>query len=103
MKKSKFTASEREAIVLEGQNGKLTIEQLCEHYQISVATYYKWRSEQEIAQDEVKKRLQELEKENAKLKKMYLQAQLDKEILTEAVAMLKKMKAQSKKMPSSRD
>jgi len=99
MKKSKFSASRRQAIVVEGQSGQQSIEKLCEVYQISPATYYKWRKELETAQDEDKKRLKVLEKENAQLKKMYLEAQLDKEILTEAVALLKKMQAQSKKMP----
>lgn len=99
MKKSKFSASRRQAIVLEGQSGQQSIEKLCEVYQISPATYYKWRKELETAQDEDKKRLKALEKENAQLKKMYLEAQLDKEILTEAVVLLKKMQAQSKKMP----
>ncbi|GAB4399817.1 MAG: hypothetical protein OHK0053_20660 [Microscillaceae bacterium] len=99
MKKSKFSASLRQAIVSEGQSGQQSIEKLCERHQISPATYYKWRKELEIAQDEDKKRLKALEKENAQLKKMYLEAQLDKEILTEAVALLKKMQAQSKKMP----
>lgn len=99
MKKSKFSVSQRQAIVLEGQSGGQSIEKLCELYQISPGTYYKWCKEQESAQDEDKKRLKALEKENAQLKKMYLEAQLDKEILTEAVALLKKMQAQSKKMP----
>jgi uncharacterized protein YqgQ len=45
---------------------------------------------------EDKKRLSALEKENVKLKKMYLESQLDKEVLLEAVAMLKKMQAQPK-------
>ncbi|NJK82684.1 MAG: hypothetical protein HC912_01575 [Saprospiraceae bacterium] len=46
-----------------------------------------------MAQDEDEKRLKALEKENTHLKKMYLEAQPDKEILTEAVALLKKIQA----------
>lgn len=97
MKKGRFSESQRQAILLEGSSGKESIEKLCERYQLCPATYYKWKQEQEIACDVSKKRLQELEKENTKLKKMYLEAQLEKEILTEAVQLLKKYQAQSKK------
>ena len=52
MKKSKFSASRRQAIVVEGQSVQQSIEKLCEVYQISPATNYKWRKELETAQDE---------------------------------------------------
>lgn len=98
MKKSNFSASQKQSILLEGSSGQMSIEKLCEQYQISPATYYKWKQAQSIEEDESKKRLQALEKENAKLKKMYLESQLEKEVLTEAVSYLKKLQAQKKKM-----
>jgi len=99
MKKSKFSESRKRAIVLEGEKDTKNIEKLCEQHQISVATYYKWKQSQSVEAGEDKKRLCALEKENVKLKKMYLESQLDKEVLLEAVAMLKKMQAQPKQMP----
>ncbi|MFN4144928.1 MAG: transposase [Runella sp.] len=98
MKKSRFSESQRKAIVLAGENGTESIEKLCEKHQISPTTYYKWKQEIRNSLDEDKKRLQALEKENIRLKKMYLDVQLEKEILSDAVSMLKKMQAQSKKM-----
>lgn len=100
MKKSNFSESQKKAILLEGESGKMSIEKLCEHHQISSATYYKWKQAQSIEQDETKKRLQAIEKENAKLKKMYLESQLEKEVLTEAVSYLKKLQAQKRKIGS---
>lgn len=97
MKKSLFSASQRKTILAEPTQTSTTVEKVCEKHKISPATYYKWQKEENINQDVNKKRLSDLEKENAKLKKMYLDAQLEKEVLTEAVSILKKFVALNKK------
>lgn len=97
MKKSLFSASQRKAILVEPAQTNVSVEKVCEKHKISPATYYKWQKEENTNQDIDKKRLSELEKENAKLKKMYLNAQLEKEVLTEAVSILKKFAALNKK------
>ena len=74
--------------------GTKTVEALCEEHQISPATFYKWKNEVETDKNEDKRRLKELEAENLKLKKMYAEALLRQEVLTDAVVILKKMKAQ---------
>ena len=52
---------------------------------ISENTYYRWRRQYgEMDKDEVK-RLKELEKENARLKKLVAELSLDKDILEEAL------------------
>ena len=52
---------------------------------ISENTYYRWRRQYgEMDKDEVK-RLKELEKENARLKKLVADLSLDKDILEEAL------------------
>ena len=52
---------------------------------ISENTYYRWRRQYgEMDKDEVK-RLRELEKENARLKKLVAELSLDKDILEEAL------------------
>ena len=52
---------------------------------ISENTYYRWRRQySEMDKDEVK-RLRELEKENARLKKLVADLSLDKDILEEAL------------------
>lgn len=73
--------------------GKKTVEAICEEHQISPATFYKWRNEAETEKNDDKRRLKELEVENLKLKKMYAEALLKQEVLTDAIEILKKMKA----------
>ena len=75
MRKSRFSASHREAIVSSHLKGSKTVEQLCEAHQISPATFYKWKNELETDKNEDKKRLKELEAENLRLKKMYAELQ----------------------------
>lgn len=59
--------------------------------------FYKWKTQQAEQQNEDKKRLRDLEKENARLKKLYAEVQLEKDVLSEAVAILKKLSARQNK------
>ena len=93
MRKSRFNDSQRQAIVESYLKGAKTVEALCEEHQISPATFYKWKNESETQQHEDKRRLKELEQENLRLKKMYAELQLKHEVVSEAVEILKKMKA----------
>ncbi len=43
MKRRRFDAETKVAIVLEGLRGETTIADLCRKYQISEAMYYRWR------------------------------------------------------------
>jgi putative transposase len=94
MRKSRFNASQRQAILDSYLKGKKTVEMLCQEHQISPATFYKWKNEVETDKNDDKRRLKELEVENLKLKKMYAEALLKQEVLTDAIEILKKMKAQ---------
>jgi putative transposase len=98
MKKGLFSNGQRKAILLESSQTNTSVEKVCEKHHISPATYYKWQKADTIEQNVDKKRVSELEKENAKFKKMYLEAQLEKEVLTEAVSILKKFAALNKKI-----
>jgi transposase-like protein len=49
-------------------------------------TYYKWRREYGGLRMDQAKRLKELEKENARLKKLLAESELDKAILREAAS-----------------
>lgn len=93
MRKSRFNESQRQAILDSYLKGSKTVEALCEEHQISPATFYKWKNEVETNKHEDKKRLKELELENLRLKKMYAELQLKHEVMSEAVDILKKMKA----------
>ena len=49
-------------------------------------TYYRWRKEYGDIRSDQAKRLKELERENARLKKLVAEAELDKAILREATS-----------------
>jgi len=96
MRKSNFTESQRLAILAEQDAGQ-SVEEICRKHQISPATFYKWKKEILAEQDEDKRRLKELEKENARLKKMYAELSLKHGILQDGYEMLKKYQAQDAK------
>jgi putative transposase len=96
MRKSKFSESQRRAIVKEQAEGK-SIEAICRDHQISPSTLNKWRVESSTLEVESKRRLQELEVENKRLKKMYSELSLDHSILKEGYDLLKKWQAQDAK------
>lgn len=96
MRQSSFTESQRLAILAEQDAGQ-TVDEICRKHQISPATFYKWKKDLAISQDEDKRRLKELEAENARLKKMYAELSLNHEILSEGYEMLKKWQAQDEK------
>ena len=73
----------REAEVLLSQ-GK-TVAQVCKAIEVSEQTYYRWRKEYGGLKVDQAKRLKELEKENARLKKLVADLSLDNAILKEVL------------------
>ena len=61
-------------------NGKST-PQACKEAGINTQTYYRWRKEFGGLKTEQAKRMKELEKENARLKRLVAELSLDKQIL----------------------
>ncbi|MEL6143752.1 MAG: transposase [Bacteroidota bacterium] len=96
MRKSKFTEAQRLNILAEHDAGS-SVAELCRKHQISPATLYKWKKDHADDQDEDKRRLKELERENAQLKKMYAELSIDHDILKTCYGMLKKWQAQDAK------
>jgi len=87
MPRKRFSAEEivnklREADVLlsKGQ----TVAQACKQIRVTDQTYYRWRREYGGLKVVQAKRLKELERENARLKRLLADAELDKAILREA-------------------
>ncbi len=74
----------REAEVLLSQGR--TIAQVCKQIGITDQTYYRWRKEYGGIRTDQAKRLKDLEKENARLKRLLADAELDKAILREAAS-----------------
>ncbi len=71
----------REAEVLLAQ-GK-AVPAVCKHIGVAEQTYYRWRKEYGGMKVDQAKRLKDLEKENARLKKLVAKLSLDKQMLQE--------------------
>lgn len=72
----------READVLIGQG--VVIKEVSRRLGVTDKTYYRWRSEYGGMKVDQARRLKDLEKENARLKRLLAEAELDKAILKEA-------------------
>ena len=66
--------------------GGQDVAQVCRALGVSQQTYYRWRKEYGGVRTDQAKRLKELERENARLKRLVAEAELDKAILKEAAA-----------------
>ena len=85
MKRSKFTDSQiMEA--LKRVDAGLAVPEICRELGISTATFYKWRAKYGGMDTSMIARMKELEAENARLKKRYIEEKLKAEIVTEALA-----------------
>ncbi len=62
------------------------VAQVCKKIGVTEQTYYRWRKEYGGLKVDQAKRLKSLELENARLKKLVAEAELDKAILREAAA-----------------
>lgn len=60
-----------------------SVEQICKQLEISQATYHKWRNQYGGMKADEMKRLKELERENARLKKIVADQAVDISILKE--------------------
>lgn len=85
MRTSKFSETQIVSI-LKQQDAGLKVADICREHGISQACFYKWRSKYGGMDASMLKRVKELEQENARLKKMYAEVQLDAEVLKEALA-----------------
>jgi transposase-like protein len=61
-----------------------TVAQVCKQLGVTDQTYYRWRREYGGMKIDQARRLKQLERENARLKKLLADAELDKAILREA-------------------
>ena len=62
------------------------VPEICRELGISTATFYKWRAKFGGMDTSMMTRMKELEDENRRLKKMYLEEKLKSEIVSEALA-----------------
>ena len=71
----------READRLLGEGTALV--EVCKHLEVTEATYYRWRNQYGGMKADDAKRLKELEKENARLKRLVADQALDIDMLKE--------------------
>lgn len=84
MRKSKFTDSQIMDAVKRVEAG-FGVPDICREMGISTATFYKWRAKYGGMDVSIMSRLKELEDENRRLKKMYLEEKLKAEIVSGAL------------------
>ena len=86
MKKKRYGAEQIVRILQEAEKGGTTIGDLCRRYEVSEATYYRWRRVYgDMKMPEVK-RLRELEQQNARLKRIVAERDLEIDIMKEVLA-----------------
>lgn len=81
--KKRFSEEQIVQILREGQAGGKSVEQICRDHGISAATYYLWKRKYGSLHEPDVKRLRELEKENARLKKMVADRDLEIDVMKE--------------------
>ena len=87
MSRKRFTAEDiinklREAEIFLGQG--LSVEEMLRKISVSGQTYYRWRKEYGGMRVDQARKLKDVEKENARLKKLVADLSLDNAILKEA-------------------
>ncbi len=85
MKKSKFSEAQIIRSIKENELGK-QVEQISRELGISPGTFYNWRKKYSGMEVSDLKRLKELERENAKLKRMYAEQALKLEMANDIIS-----------------
>ncbi len=83
MKAGQFSNEQIVAILQEATRGEKPIAMLCKEKGISAATFYTWRQKFGGLNSKEVQRLRELEKENARLKKLLAERDLEIDCLKE--------------------
>jgi putative transposase len=85
MKSKRYTTEQKIRILREAEKADQSIIEVCREKGISEQTFHRWKREFGIMPLDQAKRLKELEKENARLKRMLADEMLGKEMLKEAL------------------
>jgi putative transposase len=85
MKKSKFSEAQILGILKEQQMGKAVMD-ICRQHGISAPTFYTWKNKYSGMTDQELQRLRELERENARLRKIVADQTLDIDILRDVIS-----------------
>ena len=85
MKGRRYTTEQKIRILREADSSDKTIQDVCRDRQISEQTFHRWKREMGMLEIDQAKQLKELQRENARLKRMLADEMLGKELLKEAL------------------
>ena len=85
MKRNRFTDEQIIGILKEHEAGT-PVSELCRKHGVSDASIYKWKAKFGGMDTSMMARMKELEEENRRLKKLYIDERLKAEIVAEALA-----------------
>jgi putative transposase len=85
MKQGQFSNEQIVAVLQEAEKGEKPISELCKEKGISDATFYTWRKKFGGMQTKDVQRLRDLEKENARLKRLLAEKVLENDVMKEAL------------------
>lgn len=85
MKGKRHTIEEKVRILRRADEGGQTIQEVCREANISEVTFHRWKRELGMVDLDQAKRLKELEKENARLKRIVADQTIGIEILKETL------------------
>lgn len=84
MRKSRFSEHQIIRILKEVENGR-SVKEVCREYEVSNATFYKWKSKYGGMEASDIRRLKDLEEENRRLKQMYADLSLENRALKDVI------------------
>lgn len=85
MMKKRFSDEQIVGILREAQSGQKTVEQLSREHGISANTFYVWKRKYAAMDEPDVKRLRELEKENARLKRILAERDVEIDVMKEII------------------
>ena len=86
MKKKRNTSERIVAILRKAEKAEESIGEVCRRHGVSEATFYRWRRVYGGMQVPDVKRLRDLEQENARLKKLVAERDLELDVMQEVLA-----------------
>jgi len=84
MKKSRFTEAKIMEVLKQAEGG-VPVAELCREHGMSNASFYKWRAKYGGMDASLISRMKAMDDENKRLKKMYAEAQMQNDVLKEAL------------------
>jgi putative transposase len=81
--KKRFTEEQIVAILRDAESGQKPVGEVCRKHAISAPTFYVWRRKYGSMAESDVKRLRELEKENARLKRLLAERDVEVDVMKE--------------------